>query len=61
MQITKHTGSGTVQRTAPITDAEETPTQNEQSGLQKAAIAIACLSFFPVVYLIGKAVMNILG
>ena len=31
------------------------------SNLKQTIIAIACISFFPLVYLIGNAIVNLIG
>ena len=44
-----------------VTVVETTPQQNTQvSNSKQTWITIACLSFFPLVYVIGKTLTNIL-
>ncbi len=35
-------------------------TQNGQSKVQQAGICILCLSFFPLLYLVGSTIMSLL-
>jgi hypothetical protein len=43
------------------TSTNEQTNENSMNDKQKAVVCVCCLTFFPLMYLIGSTVMNFFG